>query len=160
MDDRESGDPPVPTPPQATPGGCGPHVDILLACAGICLAAIVLRLDAQGRLLLPFLNHYPLPATCLTRVLFHLNCPTCGLTRSFVATAHGEFARASAFHRVGPFLFLLVFLEVPIRAYALLRGIPPGRLLGRRWGRFLLWAVPGALLANWIYSLLTGSAFC
>ena len=42
---------------------------------------------------------------CVSRGLFGLECPGCGLTRSFVALAGGEFSRAVAFNPLGPVLF-------------------------------------------------------
>ena len=123
------------------------------------LLAAVLHLTAQGRLVLPLLDRYPLPVACLTRTLFHMDCPGCGLTRSFVATAHGDFAQAFASHRLGPLLFALVFLQLPIRAYALVRRIPPDRLFRWRHRHLLLWAVVVALFANWVLNLITGTAF-
>jgi Protein of unknown function (DUF2752) len=135
------------------------HWDILLICTGVVLASVVLDVDTYGRMVLPFLPSHPLPATCLTRVLFHVHCPTCGLTRSFIAMAHGEWAEALRFHRLGPFLFAFVFLQVPVRAYAILRGIPPGRLLPRTLGRLVPWLIIGAFIVNWAYDLATGAAF-
>lgn len=45
------------------------------------------------------------PVLCLFRRLTGLPCPACGLTRSFVATAHGQFDLAFAQHLFGPLLF-------------------------------------------------------
>ncbi|HET9626215.1 MAG TPA: DUF2752 domain-containing protein [Kofleriaceae bacterium] len=42
---------------------------------------------------------------CPFRRLFDLDCPFCGLTRSFVALAHGDVAAALRFHPAGPALF-------------------------------------------------------
>ncbi|HEX4417134.1 MAG TPA: DUF2752 domain-containing protein [Kofleriaceae bacterium] len=46
-----------------------------------------------------------LGGTCWFRGVFHVDCPFCGLTRSFVALAHGELAAAVRFHPAGPLLF-------------------------------------------------------
>ncbi len=136
----------------------GFHRDMLLTCAAVILAAAVLRLDANGWVLLPFLDRHPIPSTCPSRVIFHVNCPTCGLTRSFIAMAHGQFARAFAFHRLGPPLFAFVFLQVPVRAYAILRRIPPGKLLPWRYWRLVPWVLLVALLGNWMYNLIAAAA--
>lgn len=144
--------------PKACPPALAFHRDILLVCAAVVLAAVVLRLNADGCVLLPFLDRHPIPSTCPSRVIFHVNCPTCGLTRSLIATAHGESARAFRFHRLGPLFFALVFLQVPVRAYAILRRIPPGRLLPWRGWRLVPWALIVALLGNWLYNLITGAA--
>jgi hypothetical protein len=42
---------------------------------------------------------------CWFRAVFHLDCVFCGMTRSFVALAHGELAAAISFHPAGPLVF-------------------------------------------------------
>ena len=39
---------------------------------------------------------------CWFRGVFHIDCPFCGMTRSFVALAHGDVASALRFHPAGP----------------------------------------------------------
>lgn len=46
------------------------------------------------------------PVLCATRRMFGIPCPGCGLTHSWVAAAHGEFAAAFAAHPFGPLLML------------------------------------------------------
>jgi hypothetical protein len=43
---------------------------------------------------------------CWFRAAFHIDCPFCGMTRSFVALAHGDVAGAFRFHPAGPLLFV------------------------------------------------------
>lgn len=43
---------------------------------------------------------------CLFRALTRVPCPSCGLSRAFIAMAHGEPARAAALHPLGPGLFV------------------------------------------------------
>ncbi len=61
-----------------------------------------LRLDGD-RVTLP--GGDDLGATCWFRAVFGLDCPLCGMTRSFVALAHGELSAALRFHPAGPLLF-------------------------------------------------------
>jgi hypothetical protein len=42
---------------------------------------------------------------CLSRVLFHVSCPGCGLTRSLVALWHGDLLTSFRYHPLGPPLF-------------------------------------------------------
>jgi hypothetical protein len=53
---------------------------------------------------------------CWFRSVFHVDCPFCGMTRSFVAIAHGDFAAALRFHPAGPLLFaaMVAFLVAVI----------------------------------------------
>ena len=78
------------------------------------------------------------PVVCAFRALTGLPCPGCGLTRSFVATAHGELQEAFAFHLFGPFLFLGC---AAAGLWLLARGELP---------RSLLRAAQGPLAAAWL----------
>jgi Protein of unknown function (DUF2752) len=44
---------------------------------------------------------------CPLRSLTGIPCPTCGMTRSFVAIAQGNLNAAIGYHLFGPFIFLL-----------------------------------------------------
>ena len=69
-----------------------------------------------------------LPPVCAFRRLTGLPCPGCGLTRSWVLTAHGRLRQASNRHPFGPPTFLLSLLLV-------LRGppaVPTGSLPRRQ----------------------------
>ncbi len=49
---------------------------------------------------------------CPIRALTGIPCPTCGMTRSFVAIAQGNVSEAFAHHLFGPLLFLGLALAV------------------------------------------------
>jgi hypothetical protein len=48
----------------------------------------------------------PATALCLSRRLFHLPCPACGLTRAFAHLAKGEWRAAVTLHPLAPVLAL------------------------------------------------------
>jgi hypothetical protein len=147
------------TPPQeAGDSRAQAHLTVALLCAAVVVLAAVLRLDAHGNVALPGLETHPLPPLCLTRLLFHVDCPACGLTRSFVAMGHGDWLGALRHHRLGPVLFLLVLVQVPLRGYALVRRLPPGPVLPARVSAAVMWGLFGALWANWVMGLVAGSA--
>ncbi|WP_315859593.1 DUF2752 domain-containing protein [Cyanobium sp. ATX 6F1] len=88
----------------------------------------------------------PLPG-CPLRALTGVPCPTCFLTRSALATLHGDLGEALELHLFGP----------PLVATGLWLALVQG-LLGRplpawRWGRLAL-AVAVALLIYWLLRLL------
>ncbi len=56
-----------------------------------------------------------IPQVCAFRLITRIPCPGCGLTRSFVAMAHGEILAAWEFNPMGPVLFLLCVLQLPYR---------------------------------------------
>jgi hypothetical protein len=61
----------------------------------------------------------PLPEICLSRRLFGLDCPGCGLTRSVVSLAHGQVARAWRFNPAGLLWFAALLWQLPYRAVQL-----------------------------------------
>jgi hypothetical protein len=133
-------------------------MQILVLCAAVIVASALLDVQPNG-ITLPGLPGHPLPGICFTRSVLHMNCPTCGMTRSLVAVAHGELRLAFALHRLGPLVFLLVLVQVPLRAYAIFTGALPRWLSHPKLGSRLAVALIVALLANWVYNLVTGAAF-
>ncbi len=84
-----------------------------------------------------------LPAVCVFRTWTGVSCPTCGLTRSFIALAHGRWREAWHYHPVAFLLFSLTCLNVPLR----LRELRPS------WFSFWGWNAIGSTrrweLAAW-----------
>ncbi|MBK9030856.1 MAG: DUF2752 domain-containing protein [Myxococcales bacterium] len=72
----------------------------------------------------------PLGVGCLSRALLHADCPMCGMTRSFVALAHGHLGAALGFHPAGPLLFVAMLVFVAAVVTTWVRQAPP--LLARR----------------------------
>lgn len=57
-----------------------------------------------------------LPTLCLSRICFQLECPLCGLTRSFVSLMHGDLVGSFGWHPGG---FLLLTTLVGFTAIAI-----------------------------------------
>jgi Protein of unknown function (DUF2752) len=53
-----------------------------------------------------------LPLACPIRHLTGIPCPTCGVTRSFMAIAHGDWQQAISMHLFGPVLFVALLVAV------------------------------------------------
>ena len=54
-----------------------------------------------------------IPTLCLFRRYTGIPCPGCGITRSLVCCAHGNFADAIHFHLLGPLVFAgLIFVSL------------------------------------------------
>ncbi len=92
------------------------------------------------------------PGTCPFHDLTGLNCPFCGLTRGFVALAHGDLRRAIEFNAMAPAAFIFIASQIPYRALALWRG-NEGRL-GARLQKLALYLIGSALLIQWLFYLL------
>lgn len=55
----------------------------------------------------------PLPELCTMHAQLGLDCPGCGLTRSFIYMAHGNVVDALRMHPVGAVVFLFCALQIP-----------------------------------------------
>lgn len=98
------------------------HVLILLLCLVILVASWLLKADEND----VYVFGFRWPMRCLLHDTVGIKCALCGLTRSFIAAAHGDFRRSLRFHRVGPAIFAFIVLQIPYRIYAL--AICPNRV--------------------------------
>jgi hypothetical protein len=135
------------------------HLWILgLAVAAIVGSFVLTPVDGRSLCLkLPCVSSpVLLPETCMSRLILGVSCPGCGLTRSFAATAHGEFWRAFLFNPMGPILFVLFFFQIPYRilAYLDLRQFRPLREKLEKRTDILIWVVSGGLMISWAVRVL------
>ena len=98
------------------------HLVILAMASAVVLASMILTPTDS----VVMLFGWPVPPLCLWKNMTGLDCPGCGLTRSFTYMGHGEVLTAFARHKLGPLLDAVVALQVPWRAYRLLRSKPLG----------------------------------
>jgi len=64
----------------------------------------------SGVFLISFIYHpadEPRFTVCIFKNLSGLDCPGCGLTRSFCALSQGHLAKAFYFNKLGPFLYVV-----------------------------------------------------
>jgi len=123
----------------------------LALCAAVILASLLLHVTRDGRVSLDAAGAHPLPVTCPSRALTELNCPSCGLARSFVSLGHADIRAAWRWNRVGPLLYAFVLLQIPYRG---LRLAWPAfrRRTSRRDATMtvaILFALIGLLIVNW-----------
>ena len=57
---------------------------MLLAAALVTALALLLRVGTDDRVAFRFLPGWSMPPVCMSHCLFGVDCPGCGLTRSFV----------------------------------------------------------------------------
>ena len=79
---------------------------MLLGAMAVLAAAALLRLEPSGKVELPGAGR--LPSLCMWRQTLGINCPGCGLTRAFIAIAHGQWISAWQFNGASPIIFALV----------------------------------------------------
>ncbi len=76
-----------------------------MAALFLALLLFGLVLDADAEVVR--LGEQRLPAICLSRVAFDLECPGCGLMRGVVLTLDGELSQGFALHEASPFVVAL-----------------------------------------------------
>jgi hypothetical protein len=130
------------------------HTVILGLCIGVLLLSAILSIRGSTQVVLPLLN-LPLPELCMLKRYTGLSCPGCGLTRCFIANAHGDLPVAVAYNPAGVFLFVIVALQIPLRSCQIWRirhGLP--ELTTGIWGHTALLVFVIALLGQWTMRLL------
>jgi hypothetical protein len=131
---------------------CNWHAQMLAFAVAIVVAATLLEVLPNERVALRGLSAYPLPHLCSSRVLFGVSCPGCGLTRSFVHLARGDWQAAWSVHHLGWLMASLVIAQIPYRALILAGTIRP---VGARTSTGLAFVTVGLLLSNWVLLLAT-----
>ncbi|MFN0195390.1 MAG: DUF2752 domain-containing protein [Planctomycetaceae bacterium] len=130
-------------------GYCRHQIEIMaIALVAIALTQILLVVD-EHRIAIRFFPDRPLPESCPAKFMFHQTCPGCGLTRSILALAAGDFGRSLHFHRLGWVMALLIAVQIPYRLYLLFAEHDVIR--DHPWIQRLGYAVIAALLLNWVY---------
>ena len=102
------------------PNSCGVTGRCWRSPAGSSFCRCVLQVRSDDHAAFCFLPDWPIPSSCPSQAIFGVDCPGCGLTRSFIHLAHGDWQRAFSKHRVGWLLALAVVLQIPYRLAALL----------------------------------------
>ena len=123
------------------------HWQMLVLAFAVIAAAAILDVLPNDRVALHGLSAYPLPHLCMSRVMFDVSCPGCGLTRSFVYLAHGDWHAAWSVHRLGWLLAALVVGQIPYRSLILAGLIRP---IGARATQWLAFVVVGLMIGNWV----------
>ena len=95
-------------------------------------------------------------STCAFRNTFGIPCPGCGLTRSFIAVSHGDFAAAIRSHPLGIIIYccMLIYM-IKWATEALLRR----RFLAQLEEKTsvpVLWTLIFGLVGVWLFRLATG----
>ena len=123
---------------------------IILATITLCLA-MALRIEGGTQVAFRFSPYFCLPDLCLTHALLGIECPGCGLTRSFISLAHGDLLSSWKYHPLGWLFMLAMVIQLPYRFYALRSG----RCLARSSGRIVIGLLITLLIVNWLVRMLS-----
>jgi hypothetical protein len=85
--------------------------------ARVASAEGVLAAALAGAVLVPPAIAERGPNLCLISRIIGRPCPACGMSRAWVAMAHGDLGRSFGWHPLGPFAYVLATLLV-LRRYA------------------------------------------
>lgn len=124
------------------------HRTMLWISIAMIVAAFLLRERSTGQVGPAGWPQWNLPALCGSRTLFHVECPGCGLTRSFIALAAGDWRASVSANRVGWLVALAVVLQIPYRWYAL-RELRT-RIPTRTWPIWCGYMLIAVLVVNWL----------
>jgi hypothetical protein len=87
---------------------------------GVIVMAAVMRSEGPSDVFLPGMK-VALPDICLTKSVLGVPCPGCGMTRSFIAIAHGQWRRAWDFNPVSFLMFVFIAGQIPWRFWQIRR---------------------------------------
>jgi hypothetical protein len=130
------------------------HREVLAASGIVVVLAFALVEVPGGRVAVRGLTEYPLPESCVSRAVFGLKCPGCGLTRSIIHLAEADWRASWRCHRLGGLMAAVLVFQVPYRLLALRRPNRP--LIPTRWQAALGTVLIALLFVNWLADVVAG----
>ncbi len=126
----------------------------VLSASAILIAASAMSLGEHRAVYFPGFAQ-KVPETCAAYRFFGVNCPGCGLTRTFIHAAQGEIAAAIELNPVGLLVFAFTAIQIPI-GFCQLCFSHHGRLLERwpRWNEWGMGCLLCALCIQWLLRLV------
>lgn len=99
------------------------------------------------------------PFMCSFKQISGYPCFTCGMTRSWIDHVHGQFVDGFVQSPLGTLLFWLAALFTVWTALRVAFRLPPLKFRFQRWESAGIWVFAVvAVMANWVYTILTGVA--
>ncbi len=93
-----------------------------------------------------------IPGSCFFKYVTGHNCPTCGMTRSFISIGHGRFYDAMKFNIGGILAYVVCISFIVFYAIKLIsRGTSKSLTYIWLWIKALCTVTCGAVLIGWIY---------
>ena len=122
----------------------------------ILLLAAILSVGPARRIYLPGLS-VPMPETCMLHARFGIDCPGCGLTRSFIHFAHGRLLEGMSLNPAGIAIFLFVVAQVPAASLRIVLGRSSRfAIIWSRCNEIALIVLPTLTFVQWIVRLSIG----
>ena len=128
------------------------HWLILLGATAVMFLSFGMNIRGERNVVLSLVNH-PVPELCALYRITGIDCPGCGLTRSFISLAHGQPSRAWHYNPTAFVLFPLFAIQLPYRSIQIWRVNTDQA----EWDATLfhwIWApVLAMLLSQWVVKL-------
>jgi len=127
------------------------HWTMLLVSVLVLVLSFTFAISDSGRTATILVWGQKMPSLCASRSWFGMECPGCGLTRSFVSLAAGDLVSSIRYHRLGWLLFLSVAFQIPYRIFSL-RELQFS-VIQRKWPEWFGTALIAALIGNWLLKI-------
>lgn len=128
------------------------HWTMLIVATVVVILSVALQVRNDQRVELRICPGFPMPEMCITRQWFNCECPGCGLTRSFIFLAHGDWKTSLSMHRIGWLMALAIIAQFPYRWISLQIPAQARTPLWAKWFGILLIVL---LLGNWLFNLIS-----
>lgn len=124
------------------------HILSLIAILCVMLIASLAYIDHETAYIEAFNNKPIMIGKCWYRDNFGIECPSCGLTRSFISIENFNLKQAFSYNRIGFFVYLLMIFILILN----IMGIKEAKLTSK-FGKFVAiygFSVCVALVINWV----------
>ena len=106
--------------------------------------AALMQVGDNRRVYLPGVAQ-PVPELCMLYSRYGIDCPGCGLTRTFIHMAHGQLVSAWHTNPVAIFVFLFACCQIPMGAAQVI--FRSRHRIVEAWGSWNDWCTAGLLIA-------------
>ena len=131
------------------------HLTFFLFSAVIIGCSFAMTSEGQTTVEAPGIP-FSMPQTCLSRRVWGIDCPGCGLTRSFISMSDGKFRRAFGFNAAGPLVYAFVLVQLPWHLYQIFRIKRMKRPVESIWLYSGLFVISAATFLQWIWRFFAG----
>lgn len=97
------------------------HIWILALSICVIAISLIFSINEEDKTCFLWFKEYPMPETCFFKRVLGIDCPFCGMTRSFISMSHLKFNQAWEFNKIGIFIYAIVILQIPYRSVIILR---------------------------------------
>lgn len=131
------------------------HTAVLASSILTIVASFLMVLDDGGKVYLPGAE-LPLAQACYSKLFFGVDCPGCGLTRSFLAISSGNLVDAIRFNAAGLVVYSFVVLQLVWQPFQMARMVTGWEPIYSHWLLVPFGVMWIALGIQWLFRLGMG----